>query len=249
MLKKTAWWLALLLAAASLLAAVAPLFFGVAHTGVLALGAFGLLLSFCLFLFRQGRAPRLRRVLALGLAVAFFGGVALSIPMAAQGFFSQPTEAPQTIVVLGAKVNADGSPSLILSHRLATAAQLLDQYPEAVCVVSGGQGEDEPLPEATVMARVLVEQGIGPQRILLEDKSTNTEENMANTAALLQQNGLPAQVTLVTDSFHQYRSSLRACQAGLEPSSVSSVTPWGLFPSYWVREFFALCAYFASSIL
>ena len=45
-------------------------------------------------------------------------------------------------------------------------------------IVSGGQGSDEAISEAEAMRRYLVEQGIRNEEIIMEDKSTNTEENL-----------------------------------------------------------------------
>ena len=232
---------AALLAALSLFFGIVPLLMDLRHTGVWALLALGGLLLLWMALSRRERAPRLRRGVGLLVAAALAGGCALSVPMVGQAFFSGPEQPPAVILVLGARVR-EGEPSRLLANRLDTALELLNAWPEALCVLSGGQGADESSPEAVVMASYLTERGIDPDRLLLEDRSHDTQENIRNSAALLERRGLPHQVVLVTDGFHQLRASVLARREGLTVSSVSSPTPWTIFPSYWVREFFGLCA-------
>ena len=233
-----AWILALL----SVFFAACSLAAGVLHTGVWALLALGSLCVLWALLAGKSAAPRLRRWLGGVILAALAGGLLLSVPMAAQAFFQPPDGSPAVAVVLGAKVRADGSPSRILKNRLDTAADLLEAEPQLVCVVAGGQGKNEPVSEALAMARYLEGRGIDPGRVLLEDQSRNTEENLANTAALLREEGLPSRVILITDSFHQLRAAAQARRQGLDVFSLSSPTPWALFPAYWVREFFGICS-------
>lgn len=234
-----------LLAFLSILCAVMPLCVGTVHVGVWALLALGGLCLLWLFLSRRNRLPLVRRIAGALILTALAGGFLLSIPMTVQAFFQPPdADTPAVVVVLGAKVKADGTPSQILANRLNTAVRLLEEDPQLLCIVSGGQGENEPVTEASAMADYLIQKGIDPDRILLEDQSRNTQENLANTAALIDREGLPRQVILVTDSFHQLRGAIHARRQGLEPFSVSSYTPWGLFPAYWVREFFGICSLF-----
>ena len=81
------------------------------------------------------------------------------------------------IIVLGAQVKADGTPSVQLSWRLNAAAEAWRKSKVPV-VVCGAQGADEPFPEAEAMRRYLVAKGADESRIVMEDKSTNTFENI-----------------------------------------------------------------------
>ena len=141
----------------------------------------------------------------------------------------------QTVIVLGCKVNGT-TPSLMLSRRLDTAYELLEKAPELRCVVSGGQGPDEEVSEASVMKDYLVEKGIDSDRIYIEDQSFDTQQNLDNAKQVIQQNGLSEEVIVVTDFFHEYRGQLYAKNAGLSPSGVACKTKLDLLPFYWIRE-------------
>ena len=140
-----------------------------------------------------------------------------------------------TVVVLGCAVRG-GGPSLMLRERLIAAQDYLEENPEAVCVVSGGQGADESMSEAQCMYEYLTEHGISPERIYMEDKSTSTRENIKFSAEIIRQNGLPDKMNIVTNEFHEYRAKRIADKQGIETGSISGSTAWWLLPTYYVRE-------------
>ncbi len=117
------------------------------------------------------------------------------------------------IIILGAQVREDG-PSVVLRYRLDTAIDYLNENPDTICIVSGGQGTNEPFSEAEGMSDYLMENGIEKSRILLEDESTNTIENIQNSKALME---LPYNgVGIVTNNFHVFRAVQIAKVQGLE---------------------------------
>ncbi len=148
-----------------------------------------------------------------------------------------------TLIVLGCKVK-NGAPSLMLSRRIGAAYEYLGAHPESCAVVSGGKGSDELISEAQCMRDELVSMGIAPERIYMEDRSANTEENLRFSLDIIRREGLPGSVATVTDGFHQLRAGMIAKRLGTETFSVSARTPWWLAPTYWVREWFgvAWCA-------
>ena len=81
------------------------------------------------------------------------------------------------VVVLGCGVFPDGRLTLSLMKRLNSAYDYLIAHPDTICIVSGGQGPNEPTTEAYSMAQYLLEKGIPEERIIQEDKSTSTNEN------------------------------------------------------------------------
>lgn len=117
------------------------------------------------------------------------------------------------MIVLGAQVHEDG-PSVVLKYRLDAAIDYLNANPDTICIVSGGQGANEPFPEAKGMADYLTEHGIDEERILLEDKSTNTVENIKYSKALIKQSY--DSVGIVTNNFHVYRAVQIAKVQGVE---------------------------------
>ena len=88
------------------------------------------------------------------------------------------------IIVLGAQVYKNG-PSPVLTFRLDKAYEYLSANPDTRCIVTGGQGSNEPFTEASCMADYLVKRGIDSGRIILEDKSTTTAQNLTNSMKLI----------------------------------------------------------------
>ena len=116
------------------------------------------------------------------------------------------------LVVLGASVYADG-PSPALTRRVNAVTGCLDRHPDAVIIASGGQGPNEPVSEAQCIRDELVKRGVDPGRIVMEDKSTDTQENMVYSRALIDRPD--AAVGIVTNNFHIWRSMRLARRAGL----------------------------------
>ena len=152
-----------------------------------------------------------------------------------------PEPSARTIIVLGAKVDGD-VPSLTLRTRLETALAYLEDAPSAVVIVTGGQGRGETRTEASVMADWLSSRGIAKDRILLEDKSTDTRENLRNALAIADAQSLPAPFGVVSSSFHLYRAEKLALEAGFEAVQTLSApvprVPLGwLTASVYLREY------------
>ena len=222
----------------TLFALIPPVFYGIWHVGVLGLAGLSLTLWGTIVAFSI-RCPRwLRGCLLSLIGLAAAGSLAFSIPMAAQAWFHQPDPAqPCVIIVPGARIYGD-RPSLMLSYRLDRAASLAACNGESSLVVSGGRAEGDAYSEAQVMKAYLMELGIAEDRIYLEDRSTDTDENMRYSAQVIAQNSLSGQVVVSTDAFHQLRCAIFAREAGLgNVYAVSGKSPWGLIPCYWVREF------------
>lgn len=95
-----------------------------------------------------------------------------------------PEDEQLTVMIFGCYVRGD-EPGRTLTARLDAALSLLKRYPNADCIVSGGQGSNEAISEAEAMRRYLVSRGIAEERITLEDRSTNTSENLEYTFAIL----------------------------------------------------------------
>lgn len=150
----------------------------------------------------------------------------------------EPTE-DATLVVLGCRTYGD-RPSVMLASRLDEAYEYLTEHPEAVCVVSGGQGADEPVSEGEFMYKYLVQKGIAPERIYRETESTSTRENLQFSKTIIEAEGLNPQIAIVTNEYHGYRASMIAKDLGLEHSAVSAKTPWWLFPTYYIRELYGI---------
>ena len=148
-----------------------------------------------------------------------------------------------TVVVLGSKVSGT-VPSADLWVRISTAAAYLKANPQVKCIVSGGKGAGELASEASVMREYLIKDGIDASRILIEDRSTTTVENLNNSLAIIEKNGLSHDLAIVTDEYHQFRAGKTAVSLGADSSyAVSAQTPWYIFSACYARELLALTNY------
>lgn len=160
--------------------------------------------------------------------------------MMARAASRKPKQTPQAVIVLGCKVNGS-TPSLMLSRRIQAAYEAMQQSPDLTAVVSGGQGEYEDISEAQCMENELLRLDIEPERILKEDKSCSTSENLRFSKAILDENGIGGPVLLVTDAYHQFRAQMLARTENLpETGAVTPYTSWYLQPTFWVREWFGI---------
>lgn len=148
------------------------------------------------------------------------------------------------LIVLGAAVHGDRV-TWVLSNRLDTAADYLDAHPDAVCVVSGGQGDGESVTEASAMQRYLVERkGIDPRRILVEDKATSTLENFRFSKALIEQKlGSGASIAFVTTDFHVFRAWRVAKKAGIDAVGIAAPDVWYIRVNNFLRECVGIVVY------
>ncbi len=173
-----------------------------------------------------------RSLLALGLVAV----LALEC-LVVSGMFARAPAGLDALIVLGARVDPDG-PSPALRRRLNAVMAILDDHPDAVIIASGGQGPDEPMTEARCIRDELVKRGVDPDRIRMEERSTNTAENLAFSRALLP--GEDARVGIITNNYHVWRATRLARKAGYAHAwgIAAKYTGWTLM-HYMVRE--ALC--------
>ena len=189
---------------------------------------------------RAGWYCRLAAVCMLAAGVLVFLIVEGMILWA--GEKQMPEESPAAVIVLGAGVNGT-TPSLTLRTRLEAAAEYLFTHPDIPVVLSGGQGPGEDITEAQAMYTALVSRGIAPERLLLEEKSTSTAENLAFSMTVLTEAGVDTTgvIAVVTNDFHQFRAQFIAREAGMTVIGIPAELPWWwLNANYYVREFFAL---------
>ncbi len=219
------------------------------HIGVLFLLFFGtlsLLIGLLFPLFCQGidrlqqkRAGRiLLRTLCVLMTLFFLLFAAVSGIMLYSA--ARPAPSNATVIVLGASVQGNRVSSM-LADRLDAAVRYLERNPKSVCIVSGGQGDNEERPEADVMREYLLDKGVDDSRIYREDRSTSTFENIQFSKEIIEQEALNPSVVIATQEFHQYRGQNFARQAGLtQVGPLTCRSPASQLASYWVREFFAI---------
>ena len=140
------------------------------------------------------------------------------------------------IIILGCRVNGE-VPSMALTQRIDAALELLEKFPDSKAVCSGGQGTNEDITEAEAIGRALIEKGIDEERILLEEKSTNTYENLMFSKEILDSRKQEYRAAVVTNNYHVYRTRYLANYLGYEnPAVISAPTSPYVFYSGIIRE-------------
>ncbi|WP_132991874.1 YdcF family protein [Gordonia zhaorongruii] len=152
------------------------------------------------------------------------------------------------VVVLGAGLAGDRVTPL-LAARIDRGIEMLDAAAspgrEPLLVMSGGKGDDEALAEAEAMARYAIDAGIEEGRIVREDTSTTTEENLINSRALLAEIGHPAPaLTVVTSDFHVLRAASLTRRLGLDATVIGASTARYYVPAGFLREFTACLVHY-----
>lgn len=155
----------------------------------------------------------------------------------------QPQSLPASAIVVLGSGTPNGKASPVLAARLDLALELATRYPNAMVVVSGGIDFGQTFSEARIMGDYLRSKGLPNARIVQEESSTSTEENLLFSKPLLQQRGVsPADaVTVVTSDFHTLRAGWIARSAGYARVSLAGAkTPVYVRYNAWLREYFAV---------
>lgn len=160
---------------------------------------------------------------------------------------SHGTDDPQSdyLIVLGAGVNGT-QPSRSLKERLDAAYSYLTEHPNAVAIVSGGQGDGENISEAQCMYNYLTAAGIHSDRIWMEDQATNTTQNLQFSLDVItdRTGSRPEKIAIVSSEYHLYRANLFALNLGLNTEMIPAKT--AIIPlrwNYYLREIFAVWYY------
>ncbi|WP_207666024.1 YdcF family protein [Thermohalobacter berrensis] len=145
------------------------------------------------------------------------------------------------LLILGAGLRGE-EPSLTLMTRLNRGLEYLERNPKTKVIVSGGQGPDELITEAEAMKRFLIKNGIEENRIIKEEKSTSTYENIIFTKKILdkEEGKKKHDIMIVTSDYHLFRAKYLAYLNGFNPYVLSAKTPRFLIVTYFIREYFAI---------
>ncbi|OWZ82763.1 YdcF family protein [Natranaerobius trueperi] len=146
------------------------------------------------------------------------------------------------LIIHGAAV-WDDNPSPTLENRLIKGIEYLNKHPEAKVIVTGGLGEEEEYTEAKVMKDYLTSNEIAKNRIIKEENSRNTFENLLYTKDILkekEENLENITLMLTTSEFHMLRAQMLANRQGFKTLQNPAKTPREVFLQYTIREYFAL---------
>ena len=185
--------------------------------------------------FEWKRSERLTAALVLGLS-------AVEVWVIRAGHRDESAQPADAVIVLGAGVNGT-TPSVALQTRIDAAEAYLKANPGIPAVLSGGRGPGENLSEAQAMFNALTARGIDPARLILEEQSANTRQNLQNSLPLLEERGFDScggRVAIVTNDFHMARVTL-LWNLPAKVVQVPARLPWRwLSANYYLRESFAV---------
>ena len=183
---------------------------------------------------------RLKRMTALGrgLMMAFLVLAALGVLSACllMGFvYYMETHLPEikdsdVIIVLGAQVKEDGTPSVALERRLTAALETYRVDPQVI-ICCGAQGANEPAAEGDVMRAWLIARGVKEEDVIAETKSFNTRENLGYAKEIMLERGL-SQALIVTSDYHVARGLALCRQVGISATGKGSPSK----PEYFIKN-------------
>lgn len=145
------------------------------------------------------------------------------------------------VIALGAGLIGD-VPSDAMASRMAGVEEYMLRNPRAIAIVCGAQGKTETITEAEAFRRGLEKRGIPPQRIIMEDESCNTSQNLANAIEIIKEREgtLDVDCAVLTNDFHLWRGLFYGRKYGLDAKGVSIPTP-GIYVNIEcrLREYFS----------
>ena len=149
------------------------------------------------------------------------------------------------VVVLGAGLIRGGQVPPLLASRLDRGRSVYEALvargaDDPVLIVSGGKGSDERVSEAEAMAAYLTSRGFPASRLVLEDRSRTTEENLIFSKAIMDRRQPGARCVIVTSSFHAFRAAIIARRLGINGQVTGAPTAPYFWPSAILREFAAV---------
>ena len=154
----------------------------------------------------------------------------------------EPEKDKDYLIILGCGIRKDGTPTPLLAGRIDRALRFAREQEAMtgkapVFVTSGGQGPDETASESSAMKKYLIEHGIPEERILEENRSGSTYENMQFSKKLIQAENPEAKIAFSTTNYHVFRSGLMARRVKMRAVGIGAKTKWYFWPNAAVREF------------
>ena len=204
------------------------LYVGCSFTALVCLALMGVLLFYNICAMLEKAYPHPTKVVKRVFTVLLCIGILIlgvTEALIIKASFGDPDPGCKYVVVLGAKVRHDG-PSVSLQNRIDAAYDYLTAHPDAIAIVSGGKGEDEPMTEAECMYDGLIARGINPERIWLEDKATSTWENLQFSLDLIEEKtGIrPESIGIISSEYHLFRAGLFADACQVESVGIPAKT-------------------------
>ena len=194
-----------------------------------------------LILLHQFLPVLLWRILVVLVCIGFVYFCIVEVPIIKNARTDEDAERPY-LVVLGAAVHGDDA-SLSLVHRLRGVLDYMEQYPDCVAIVSGGQGKGENMTEAKCMYDWLTAHGIEGSRIIMEDRATSTAENLAFSFDIIRSLGVEpdGNTAILSSPYHLFRAKSMARSMGVEAAGVAGHWDYPILTiNYFIREAFGV---------
>ena len=197
----------------------------------------GLAASFIMYAVYLDRIPKQVHISLVVLAIV---PIAFSSFLAIYGNMNNADYNEDVVIVLGAAVRGD-QVSIPLARRLDAAVEYHNRNPDAMIIVCGGQGPGDIMTEALAMERYLVERGVPIDRIIQEDMSTSTYENLSFAQEILDEHFPDGfQAVVITNDFHIFRAVSIASRLGMSVNHIGAHTQWYTIPMQYLREMAAV---------
>lgn len=208
---------------------------------VIALGEFAMIFAFSRIMYWDG-IPVISKILfLLGLSVFYFSFLLLGFVLYTLFIQIMPHRMNfDHVIIHGAGLLNGREVSKLLADRLDKAISVYEKCKvKPVLIPSGGQGSDEDISEAEAMAAYLREHGIPEEHIIMEDRSTTTMENLANSKAIIDSRQ-GKRIALVSSNYHVYRCLTYAKKIKMKCVGIGARVAWYYWPSALIREFVAV---------
>jgi len=204
-----------------------------------------LMIAYAVARLKKNGAVFRRRWLRVAVIICLVAGLLMSAVletlMNAAAYKEPPKADAGFVIVLGCGVFPDGQLTLSLKYRLDAAYDYLTAHKTSLCIVSGGQGDNEPMPEAVAMREYLSSRGIEDSRILIEDQSDSTLRNLKYSQEIMKQHPeQPQTAAVVTSDFHVFRTLMVARELGIDAFGIPAQISWRIVVSCHVREYAAI---------
>lgn len=168
--------------------------------------------------------------------IGFILSAGMIIFIAVYGKADNVTFTEDAVIVLGAGIKGE-QVTLPLAYRLDKAVDYHKKNPNALIILSGGQGFQESITEALAMERYLLNRGVTKDKIIKEEESTSTYTNLVNSKKIL--DGYFDDdyiVALITNDFHIFRTTSVAKKIGLDSTHYHAKIKWYTIPTNYLRE-------------
>ena len=148
------------------------------------------------------------------------------------------------IIILGCQIKKDGSLPPLLKSRVDRAIEFSKMQKDSASkdiyfVPSGGKGSDEIMSESKAMSNYLISQGIKKEYILLEDKSTTTNENIENSLRIIKKRIKKPRIAFSTTNYHVFRAGIIANKIYDNVEGIGAKTKSYYWINAFIREFIA----------